>query len=196
MSSFASNEFARHYVPNSVITVLHWWHHRLNDPSFFCLLWPLPEIQDIGIYVDASTSWGIGIIIGEHWYAFMLTNTWKIPGHDICWLEAIALELLVYFLIQLRFQHVHLLASSDNNGAIGAHSKGRSSNDAINLCVHRTYAASAAHLISLSFKYVESSLNPADPILRGIVSIPPAKHLTRTFNLPNDLCGLIIDHYG
>ena len=135
MSSFTSNKFSQHYIPNSVITALHWWYNCLSDPSIFRQLQPLPDIQDIGVYVDASTSWGIGIIIGEHWYAFTLTNDWKIPGRDICWLEAIALELLVYFLIQLEFQHVHMLAFSDNNGAIGAHSKGRSSNDAINLCV-------------------------------------------------------------
>jgi hypothetical protein len=53
------------------------------------------------IYVDASTSWGTGIIIGQCWAAFRLAPDWKRPGQDICWLEAIALELLVYFLVQL-----------------------------------------------------------------------------------------------
>ena len=101
MSSFKENEFTKRYIPNSVIAVLHWWRIRLNNPLAFHPLHPLPELRDLGIYVDASTSWGIGIIIKDRWYAFQLTNQWKAPGRDICWLEAIALELLVYFLAQL-----------------------------------------------------------------------------------------------
>ena len=196
MSSFKANEFARHFIPNSLISSLNWWYSRLSDPLAFWQLHPLAELWDLGIFVDASTSWGIGIIIQGRWYAFWLVEGWKIPGHDICWLEAIALELLVYFLIQLHFYDTHLCTFSDNDSAIGAHSKGHSRNSEINLCVLRTYAASAAHLISLTFKYIESSLNPADPISCRIMSLPKHKHLSHAFDLPNDLCGLLLDHYG
>ena len=175
---------------------LNWWHSRLSDPHAFRQLRPLAELRNLGIFVDASTSWGIGIIIKDLWYAFHLADNWKIPGRDICWLEAIALELLVYFLIQLRFHDTHLHTFSDNDGTIGAHSKGRSRNSEINLCVRRTYAASAANLISLSFKYIESSINPADPISRGIMSLPHHKRLSRAFDLPNDLRGLLLDYHG
>jgi hypothetical protein len=136
--------------------------------------------------VDASTGWGIGIILGDCWYAFQLKTDWKVEGRDICWLEAVALELLVYFLIELGYQDCHLLIHSDNNGAIGAHEKGRSSNAAINLCVRRTYAATALHGIVPSFKYVESAANPSDPISRGDLGSPP-KQLPRLFKLPPDL---------
>jgi hypothetical protein len=50
--------------------------------------------------VDASTSWGLGIVIGRRWYSFKLIANWKQPGRDICWLEAIAIELLYHFLIR------------------------------------------------------------------------------------------------
>ena len=35
MSSFEANEFAQHYIPNSIITALQWWHHCLSDPLYF-----------------------------------------------------------------------------------------------------------------------------------------------------------------
>lgn len=168
----------------------------LSDPLACCQLRPLDELHDTGIFVDASTSWGIGIIIQDRWYAFWLVGGWKIPGCDICWLEAITLELLVYFLVQLQFDDTCLLTFLNNDGVIGAHSKGWSRNSEINLCVHQTYAASAAHLISLSFKYIESSINPADPISCGIASLPQHKCLSHAFDLPNDLRGLLLDHHG
>jgi hypothetical protein len=60
-------------------------------------------LQDLGLFFDASTSWGIGIVFGRLWYSFRLAPGWKTTGHDICWLEAIALGLLIHFLGQLKF---------------------------------------------------------------------------------------------
>ena len=90
---------------------------------------------------------------------------------------------------------VNLTTYSDSNGAIGAHSKGRSSNPEINLCVRRTYAASAANILTLSFTYIESSANPADPISQGIINLPRSAQLTRDFDLPFDLAPFLIDHH-
>lgn len=114
------------------------------------------------------------------------------PGRDICWLESIALELLIYFLVQLRFHTTHLLMHSDNNGAIGAHSKGRSRNAEINLCVRRTYATAAEHLIVPSFIYISSTLNPSEPISRGDLG-SSLQRLTRQFTLPQALQGILLD---
>ena len=147
ITTFLGNDYARRHIPNSVSKSLRWWFNCLSDPSAFRQLYPTPLLQDLGIYVDASTSWGIGIIIKDQWYAFRLSPYWKIPGRDICWLEAIALEFLVYFLIQLEFNNAHLRIYSDSDGAIGAHSKGWSSNSEINLCVRWTYATSTASLL-------------------------------------------------
>jgi len=52
----------------------------------------------MGLYVDASTSWGIRIIVGKEWAAFQLSPAWKIEGQDICWLEIVAIKLLIHFL--------------------------------------------------------------------------------------------------
>jgi hypothetical protein len=195
ITSFMGHDYARRYIPNSVVSSLEWWYERLSNPLAFRQLRPVSPLQDIGIYVDAATSWGIGIIIHGRWYAFRLSPSWKVPGRDICWLEAIALELLIYFLIQLGYTNAHLLIYSDSNGAIGAHSKGRSSNSEINLCVRRTYAASTASLLTPSFRYIESALNPADPISRGIIDLPSDQQMTRLFDLPLELSGLLSDYH-
>jgi hypothetical protein len=195
MAGFNGNEFILHRASNSLRKNLIWWETQLFVPNFYRQLRPLGPLQDLHIYVDASTSWGIGIIIGESWAAFQLAADWKVLGLDICWLEAVALELLVYFLAQLNFSQVHLLIHSDNNGAIGAHSKGRSGNNAINLCVRRTYAVLAEHLIVPKFKYIESALNPSDPISRG-ESGPSHRRLAQSFDLPWELSNIFVDLPG
>jgi hypothetical protein len=133
-------------------------------------------------------------MIGDSWAAFRLRDTWKQPGRDICWLEAVALELLVYFLVQTGFSNTRLLIHSDNNGAIGAHEKGRSPNIEINLCVRRTYAVIAEHLIVPEFTYIESALNPY-PISRGEPGPLSSKRLARSFELPDELTEALFDAY-
>lgn len=194
-ATFRGNSFATRHASRSVKKTLLWWKSRLSDPLAFRQLLPLGPLQDLGIYVDASTSWGIGIIIGDLWFALELVPDWKIPGRDICWLEAIALELLIYFLVQLGLTNAHLLMHSDNNGAIGAHSKGRSRNTEINLCVRRAYTAAANTFIKPSFKYIPSALNPADPISRGELGLPSLR-MTRDFVLPAEFATSFVDSNG
>jgi hypothetical protein len=169
------------------VKTLHWWLSRLADSSTYRQLHSIGPVQDPHIFVDASTSWGIGIIVGDLWHAFPLVSDWKVTGHDICWLEAVALELLVYFLRQLHFVNTHIIIYSDNNGAIGAHTKYRSPNVPINLCVRRTYAALIECLILPDFIYIASELNPADPISRGESGSPSRTFLSWHFDMPREL---------
>lgn len=192
MSQFLNNGFITCRASGSLISTLKWWKNQLSIPNFFRQLHPLQPLQDLHIFVDASTSWGIGIIIGTQWYAFGLLPAWKVPGRDIGWLEAIALELLMYFIVQLGYRNIHLLMHSDNTGAIGAHEKGRSRNIATNLCVRRTYLISAEHLIIPKFVYIPSAENPADPISRGVLGVASFR-LTRSFLLPAELSSLLYE---
>ena len=86
------------YPPHSLITNLKWWLVKLTLPGVYQSLHPLNPLSDIGLYVNASTSWGISIIIHSEWAAFQLSYSWKVEGRDICWLETIAIELLALFL--------------------------------------------------------------------------------------------------
>jgi hypothetical protein len=163
-ASFQGDEFITRRPSHSMISDLNWWLEKLSHPYVTRFLCPQGPLQDFGLYVDASTSWGIGIVIGDEWAAFPLSSSWKVPGRDICWLETIAFELLVYFLESKGFRDVHLLVHSDNQGTIGALEKGRSGNTHINLAIRRTHLVLMNLSIITQTNYIASHANPADPI--------------------------------
>ena len=169
-----------------MLTDLAWWLEKLEDGSVTCILRPRGPLQDLHLYVDASTSWGIGIIIGNLWASFQLSPTWKIAGRDICWLETVAIELLTYFLEEMGLHDCHLLIHSDNQSTIGALDKGHSPNSHINLSVHHTYLLLSHLSISPKITYIESTANPADPISCGEQG-DADKHLPHNFKLPDEL---------
>ena len=193
-ASFNSKDrnFVTRYPPRPMIKDLEWWLEELSSPRLARQLHPRGPLQDLGLFVDASTSWGIGIVMGESWAAFRLSPTWKIPGRDICWLETIAIELLIYLLEQSGCRNCRLLIHSDNQGTIGAMSKGRSSNVHINLAVRRTYVALMDLFITPNIIYIESEANPADPISRGEPG-PVGKRVFPSFKLPDELIDCFID---
>jgi hypothetical protein len=98
MMGYCDNNFVKHCLSDSFLNTPCWWHSCLTDHSGYCHLHPIGPIYNPDIFVNAFTSWGIGIIVGKFWHVFPLVPDWKIPSHDICWLEAVALELVVYFL--------------------------------------------------------------------------------------------------
>jgi hypothetical protein len=79
-ASFYDNDFYCQYPPHSMMSDLRWWLTTLNQPDFYRELHIRSPIQDMGLFVDASTSWGIGIIVGGEWTALKLSDGWKIPG--------------------------------------------------------------------------------------------------------------------
>ena len=205
-SSFHNNEVITRYPPHSMMTDLTWWLQKLEVTGVSRTLHPRGPLQDLGLYVDASTSWGIGIIIGGKWAAFQLSPVWKVPGRDICWLETLAIELLTYFLegmalrlfsplicflltyfrLGMGLRHCRLLIHSDNQGTIGALEKGRSPNSHINLSVCRTYLVLSDLSISPEIVYIESIANPVDPISRGELG-KAGMQIFPNFKLPDEL---------
>jgi len=169
-----------------MLTDLHWWLERLSLPNTTRMLKPKGPLRDLGLYVDASTSWGIGIVLGDEWAAFQLSPSWKVEGRDICWLETVAIELLFYFLENKGYHNTHLLIHSDNQGTIGALDKGRSRNIHINLSVRRTHLILTDLFITPRLIYIESSANPADPISRGEPG-PAGKQIFLSSALPDEL---------
>ena len=109
-----------------------------------------------------------------------------LPGRDICWLETLAIELLVYFLEGMGLQHCQLLIHSDNQGTIGVLEKGRSPNSHINLSVRHTYLVLSNLSILPDIVYIESATNPADPISRREPG-EAGKQVFPTFKLPEEL---------
>ena len=146
-TSFHGDEFIARYPSRSLITDLKWWRVELQKADFYRQLTPRGVPIDLGIFVDASTSWGIGIVIQKKWLAFRLAPSWKIK-------EAIGIR------------ESTILIRSDNKGTIGSLDKGRSPNIHINLSIRRIYTVLRPNFITLSFLYVPSEDNLADPFSR------------------------------
>ncbi|KAJ3510381.1 hypothetical protein NLJ89_g4706 [Agrocybe chaxingu] len=178
---------ATRFPPPSVVTDLRWWRIRLAAPAESRSLKPLGPPRELGIYVDASTSWGIGIVLGDEWLAFKLKPGWKDPGNrDICWLETLAVELLAYLLEERGIQNCRPIIRSDNQGTIGAFAKGRSSNFWINFSIRRAHLVFSFNSLSPFLIYVASEANLADPISRREEGLPGNRIISK-FKLPDEL---------
>ena len=191
-ASFHDSGFSRRYPPHSMMSDLRWWLTSLDNPDFYRELKTRSPTRDMGLFVDASTSWGIGIIVGGEWAAFKLTDGWKIPGRDICWLETVAIEILIYILEAKGINNTTLLIHSDNQGTIGSIDKGRSRNFHINLSIRRTYVVLASLFITPHLVYVTSEANPADPISRGELG-DAGKRISVSFSLPDELRQIFVN---
>ena len=163
------NEFSPRWTPHSVITDLTWWQDTLSSPSTTRSLYPRPTTTDIGIWVDASTDWGVGILYNGMWDAWRTYPSWKAPGRDIGWLEGVAVELVILILRAAGITDQDIFIRSDNMGVIGAFEKGWSHNQETNYCIRRSNVVLEEARLSISLSYVESSCNLADPISRGIL---------------------------
>jgi hypothetical protein len=191
------NTFQRRWLSGTAHSTLIWWENTLSDAFFSRELRPLGRLHDLGIYVDASTSWGLAVVVGDLWYALRLKTDWKsiMPGYDICWLEAVAIEVLFLFLEQLGYHDIYVLVRSDNKGAIGVHEKGRSPNLGLNLCARRAFVITSGLAITPEIVYVASADNLADALSRGESAPHIREHnrLERRFELPAELRCVFVD---
>lgn len=131
-----SRRFLRVKPPSAAINDMRVWLELLGIMNATRSLIIHPLINP-DVWVDASSEWGIAIVIGRNWRAWKLAEGWKSDGRDIGWAESVALELAVYHLIWAGYSHVLLLIHSDNQGAIGQYNKGRGSNQPTNDCIRR-----------------------------------------------------------
>lgn len=166
-ATFHGDVHIKYFPTHALMSDLRWWATRLSDLSFSRPIIPPALISPLSIYVDASTSWGLGLVVDSRWMAFRLSDSWKIPGRDITWLETVAVELVAYILDEFDVHDTRLEIHSDNQGTIGAMWKGRSPNYHINMSIRRAFAVLTPRCIFPSLSYVESAKNPADPISRG-----------------------------
>lgn len=185
------DSFKTRYPPPSVITDLKWWLNILSAPSFIRPLIARPTTTDLNIWVDASTSWGIGILIDGLWDAWRTAPGWKKDGRDIGWLEAIAVEVIIIILHASNIKNQDILVRSDNMGVIGAFNRGRSHNRPSNEAIQRSEILLDDSDISISFQYVESASNLADPISRGILPSYDY-HLPILYKLPSPIASFFL----
>ena len=89
------------------------YHIVLSHPNVSWSLTPLASVN-LGIWINASTSWGIGLLVGNAWAAWMLLPGWKCKGCDIGWAECIAVELVVIWLCENSVHDCDITIQSDN----------------------------------------------------------------------------------
>ncbi|GBE86646.1 hypothetical protein SCP_0905260 [Sparassis crispa] len=161
------NPYAPRYAPHSVLSDMKWWLSILSIPDVCRSLSSRGPLQDLGIWVDASSSWGVGIIIAGEWSSWRWCGepgVWKCNGRDIGWAEMVAVELAVRTIECLGQQNAHILIRGDNKGVEGAFARGRSRNFQVNSSIRRTEVIAMALNILFTVQYVNTKDNLADPM--------------------------------
>jgi hypothetical protein len=138
------------------------------------------------IHSDASTSFGIGIVLDNHWSAWRLLQGWKSKDQGIGWAEAVGVELALEAVIAQGVTNASITVNCDNQGVVFAWKAGRSRNAEQNLVLMRITSRAAEHNLWLNLKYIDTSANLADKPSRGLQP-PNLIHLFNPFAVPHHL---------
>lgn len=179
ISTFASSFIsprARLRPPARVLADLPWILRLLHSlPPHVGLCDPTPI--DLGWWGDASTSFGIGLVIGHHWAAWRWAPGIRVGPRlqfDIGWAEAVAVEMGLRLASHLGllqgFTNRTFLVRSDNSGIVTVTRKGRSRSATTNTVLKHLYALQASLGVRLHTTYVTSETNIADALSRGDVA--------------------------
>ena len=171
-------------TPNpSVITDIVWWRAQLANSFCGSSLSKPPPISPIEFWVDASSSWGIGVVLGTEWDYWKLRPRWDRDGRNIGWAEIVAIELGLLFAIFRGHSEIHFLVKSDNQGVISAIQGGKSRNPEQNAVLQRITLLLSQFKIWTSSLYVPSADNLADLPSRGLPP-PSFSRADSSFSLP------------
>jgi hypothetical protein len=132
-------------------------------------------MQEEEIFVDASTSWGVGLMYHGRWLAWKYKEGWFTEGRCIGWGEMVAIELALRTLVVSKVSNAHLHLRLDNMGVIGALAAGKSYNTQENAILQQILRLYHKHAIWFTIMYIPLKENPADPMSRG--EFPPKRRL-------------------
>jgi len=185
------HRFVRRFPAHNAISDISVWRELLSIPHASRTLEPRP-IVDPGVWVDASSEWGLAIVVSDQWRAWKLVSGWKKDRRDIGWAESVALELAIRHLIATGHTKVTITVRSDNQGAIGQYNKGRGGNVPTNECIRRSVAIMMDASIDIAPEYVRSEDNRADGPSRGR-DLNNDWRLPHVFGIPEALKSFIAD---
>ncbi len=120
--------FIRHTISSTLAEDLAWWKHKLSLDLLGIPIITPAEPLDVSLMVNASTSWGLGLVLDRKWLAWELIQGWKSDGRDIGWAEMVVIELGLRTLIAKGLKDCHIVIRSDNQGVVGALLAGYSRN--------------------------------------------------------------------
>ena len=179
LSRFATsfNYLASPYIrknPNSsVLSDINWWKIQLTSDFCGSTLSKPPPISPIEFWVDASSSWGVGIVFDGEWCAWRFTARWNKDGRNIGWAEIVAIELGLLFAVHKGFSDIHFLLKSDNQGIIHAIEGGKSQSPSQSMVFTMYY-----YFTFSTQDYVPSIDNVADPPSRGLPAVGRSRATT------------------
>ena len=75
-------------------------------------------MSPVEFWVDASSSWGVGLVFDGTWDAWKFSPGWDSDGRYIGWAEIVAIELGLLFAVHCGYTDTHFLIKSDNQGVI------------------------------------------------------------------------------
>lgn len=178
-----------HTVSSTLRTDALWWTDVLSQEFVGLKIMRPPPVTELDLFGDASTSWGLGLIINNRWLAWELKDGWQGNNNErhIGWAEMVIVELIIRTLIASGLSNARVLIRSDNKGVVGALRKGFSRGSEQNRILRHIIDLMQVHSIWVDCEYIPTDLNPADGPSRGVFPPrtllhphPPAipKHLT------------------
>lgn len=172
----SSSKFVRVPIPPAVLEDVAWWCDQLRLDFCGSTLYIPPRAPNLRVFVDASTSWGIGLVVNGGWSAWYLQGDWRSEGRDIGWAEMVAVELAVRFLAAQGLRNTRVTIHSDNQGVIGALHSGFSRSTQQNRVLQRIVSLFVTTGIWVDTTYVRSAENLADAPSRGVFHSPDILH--------------------
>lgn len=193
--------FAAHYKSprallrpsGPLLADLHWAHDLLGlMPNTLPLA--SPEPVDLNWWGDASSSFGIGVTVGDFWAVWKWADGVQVGPkcqYDIGWAEAVAIELGLLLVLQSglvadRQPHQQcILVRSDNAGVVSVVNKGRSRAQNTNTVLKRIFTTLASQTLTISAQHIPGKENISDALSRGDIStfLMTFPHARKQFSL-------------
>jgi hypothetical protein len=190
MGNFHDRPFTPRHPPKHLGDDLKWWQRALTSLPLSREIPGGRHITDVRGFSDASSTVGIGIVLGDRWRAWRLIPGWNKGGRDIGWAEAVGMELLIRSILRLNALP-GIKIFGDNNGVIEGWWTGRSRNAETNRVFRRIHELLEEGNTTLITRYVSTTQNPADGPSRGIY--PPSQLLLPPVDIPDDLAQFIVN---
>jgi hypothetical protein len=184
------SKFARHTPGALVLSDIEFWRQLLIGGECSSVLSRPPALAECKCWVDASTSYGVGVVIDGEWDSWRLCKGWNINNRRIGWAEMVAIEFGLRMAVAHGYRDASIWVWSDNKGVIGALEGGKSRNLEHNRVLQRIVSLMRATNIHVQPTYVPTTENKADNPSRGT----PALGLPRTperFRIPQCLATII-----
>jgi hypothetical protein len=182
----------RHASSKHMPSDIRWWRQLLSRHHVFRPIPGLCTLIELQAFSDASSEFGIGIVIRGRWRAWRLIPGWKRDERDIGWAEGLGFELLARTVGACSSPGEHYKLFGDNQGVVEGWWNGRSRNRQTNGVFKRVHELSTRLDCTFHTRYVPSADNPADAPSRG--AYPPTAYLLPATPIPEAAREFIVDY--